>query len=92
MHAIFSEVQNEHAPKRFLRHGAVTDHPESPQRIRRLIVGAGAGGVTTEDFTVMARTIAAIGPLAVLVREGGRVTTVLGDSLAAFLSVFRRTR
>ncbi|MGE0239379.1 MAG: histone deacetylase family protein [Parvibaculaceae bacterium] len=49
MHAIFSEIQNEHAPKRYLRYGALTDYPESPERMRRLIAGAEKAGLELRE-------------------------------------------
>ncbi len=50
------------------------------------------GAVTTEGFTVMARLIAEIGLPTVLVQEGGYLTPMLGDNLAAFLTAFRKAR
>ncbi|WP_119390827.1 histone deacetylase family protein [Taklimakanibacter lacteus] len=50
------------------------------------------GAVTTEGFAVMARMIAEIGLPTVLVQEGGYLSPVLGDNLAAFLTAFRRAR
>lgn len=50
------------------------------------------GAVTTEGFTVMAGLIAALGLPTVIVQEGGYLTPVLGDNLAAFLTAFRRAR
>lgn len=40
MKVVFSDIQNEHAPSRYLRHGALIDYPESPERVRRLMAGA----------------------------------------------------
>ncbi|MBK1865503.1 histone deacetylase family protein [Taklimakanibacter albus] len=50
------------------------------------------GAVTTEGFTIMARLIAEIGLPTVLVQEGGYLTPMLGDNLAAFLTAFRKAR
>jgi acetoin utilization deacetylase AcuC-like enzyme len=50
------------------------------------------GAVTTEGFTVMARLIAEMGLPTVLVQEGGYLTPMLGDNLAAFLTAFRKAR
>lgn len=45
MHAVFSEIQNEHSPTRYLRYGALVDYPESPERVRRLMAGAVKAGL-----------------------------------------------
>lgn len=50
------------------------------------------GAVTTEGFATMARVIAGIGLPTVLIQEGGYLTPMLGDNLAAFLTAFRSAR
>lgn len=50
------------------------------------------GAVTTEGFVAMARQIAQIGLPTALVQEGGYLTPMLGDNLAAFLTAFRKAR
>lgn len=53
MKAVFGERQIQHAPKRHLRAGNVIDHPESPERIERLIEGVVSAGldlVPPRDF------------------------------------------
>lgn len=50
------------------------------------------GAVTTDGFTVMAKLIAEIGLPTVLIQEGGYLTPMLGDNLAAFLTAFRSAR
>ncbi|MFZ5671791.1 MAG: histone deacetylase family protein [Pseudomonadota bacterium] len=50
------------------------------------------GAVTTEGFVAMAQQIARVGLPTVLVQEGGYLTPMLGDNLAAFLTAFRKAR
>lgn len=45
MDAVFSEIQNQHSSSRFLRYGAVTDYPESPERLTRLLAGVRKAGL-----------------------------------------------
>src|SRR5262245_15527207 len=45
MEAVFSDIQNEHSPTRYLRHGALTEYPESPERVNRLIAGVRQAGL-----------------------------------------------
>lgn len=40
MEAVFGEAQSEHYPSRYLRYGVLTEYPESPERIKRLVAGA----------------------------------------------------
>ncbi len=45
MKAIYDPVQAEHAPSRFLFRGNIVDYPESPERVARLLDGAGRAGL-----------------------------------------------
>jgi acetoin utilization deacetylase AcuC-like enzyme len=44
MKAVFSAVQLQHAPSRFLSRGHIVDYPESPERARILLKGARQAG------------------------------------------------
>ncbi len=50
------------------------------------------GAVTTQGFTAMAKVIAEINLPTVIVQEGGYLTPMLEDNLAAFLAAFRTAR
>ena len=50
------------------------------------------GAVTTQGFAAMAKTIAEIDLPTVIVQEGGYLTPMLEDNLAAFLAAFRTAR
>lgn len=50
------------------------------------------GAVTTQGFAAMARRIAEIRLPTVIVQEGGYLTPMLGDNLAAFLTAFGGSR
>ena len=50
------------------------------------------GAVTTQGFAGMAKIIAEADLPTVIVQEGGYLTPMLGDNLAAFLSAFRAAR
>lgn len=49
MDAVFSEIQNRHAASRFLRHGVVSDYPESPERLTRLLAGVRKAGLSLRE-------------------------------------------
>ena len=45
MKCVFGEAQDAHAPGRYLRNGTIVEDPESPERVRRLLDGAGKAGL-----------------------------------------------
>ena len=46
MKGVFADIQNLHAPKRYLARGNITEFPDSPERTRRLKAGAEAAGLS----------------------------------------------
>jgi acetoin utilization deacetylase AcuC-like enzyme len=45
MKCVFGEAQHAHAPARYLRNGTIVEYPESPERVNRLLEGAGRAGL-----------------------------------------------